>query len=47
MVGEDPSGPGAFALKQIAEKYRGRVEIVKYVTTDEEGNNAIAQEIQN
>ncbi|KAF8188721.1 NAD(P)-binding protein [Pholiota molesta] len=39
----DPSG--ASQLKALAAKYPGRIEIVKYVAGDKEGNEAIAKEI--
>lgn len=40
----DPSN-GAAQLVQVAAKYPGRVEIVKYVAGDKEGNDAIAKQI--
>ncbi|KAF8170562.1 hypothetical protein BJ912DRAFT_933226 [Pholiota molesta] len=40
----DPSG--ASQLKALAAKYPGRIEIVKYVAGDKEGNEAIAKEIR-
>jgi hypothetical protein len=41
----DPSG-GAAQLKELVAKYPGRVEVVKYVAGDKEGNDAIAAEIK-
>jgi hypothetical protein len=41
----DPSG-GASQLRELLPKYPGRVEIVKYVAGDKEGNDAIATEIK-
>jgi NAD(P)-dependent dehydrogenase (short-subunit alcohol dehydrogenase family) len=41
----DPSGGGA-QLKELAAKYLGRVEVVKYVAGDKEGNDAVAAEIK-
>ncbi|KAF8176061.1 NAD(P)-binding protein [Pholiota molesta] len=41
----DPTG-GAAQLKELAAKYPGRVEVVKYVAGDKEGNDAIAAEIK-
>ncbi|KAF9478001.1 NAD(P)-binding protein [Pholiota conissans] len=38
----DPSAP---LLKEVTEKYHGRVVVVKYVAGDKEGNDAIAKEI--
>jgi hypothetical protein len=40
----DPEN-GASYLVQVAAQYPGRVEIVKYVAGDKEGNDAIAKEI--
>ncbi|KAF8172475.1 hypothetical protein BJ912DRAFT_859991, partial [Pholiota molesta] len=36
---------GASQLIQVATQYPGRVEIVKYVAGDKEGNDVIAKEI--
>ncbi|KAF8176074.1 NAD(P)-binding protein [Pholiota molesta] len=41
----DPSG-GAAQLIELAAKYPGRIEVVKYVAGDKEGNDAIAAEIK-
>ncbi|KAF8188729.1 NAD(P)-binding protein [Pholiota molesta] len=41
----DPSG-GASQLEELVAKYPGRVEIVKYVSGDKAGNDAIAAEIK-
>jgi NAD(P)-dependent dehydrogenase (short-subunit alcohol dehydrogenase family) len=41
----DPSD-GASQLEELVTKYPGRVEIVKYVAGDKEGNDAIAMEIK-
>jgi NAD(P)-dependent dehydrogenase (short-subunit alcohol dehydrogenase family) len=38
----DPSAEGAAKIKELAGQYPGRIEVVKYVAGDEEGNNAIA-----
>lgn len=40
----DPSN-GASQLIQLVDKYPGRIEIVKYVAADKEGNDAIAKVI--
>ncbi|KAF8171706.1 NAD(P)-binding protein [Pholiota molesta] len=43
----DPSrAGGASQLKELVPKYPGRIEIVKYVAGDKEGNEAIATEIK-
>ncbi|KAF8169529.1 hypothetical protein BJ912DRAFT_172830 [Pholiota molesta] len=41
----DPSAPGASKLKELAGKYPGRIDVVKYVSGDKDGNNAIAKSI--
>ncbi|KAF9477301.1 NAD(P)-binding protein [Pholiota conissans] len=41
--GRNPSGSSQ--LIELASKYRGRVELVKYVAADKAGNEAIAKEI--
>ncbi|KAF8176971.1 NAD(P)-binding protein [Pholiota molesta] len=42
----DPASSGASALDKLAEKYPGRVRVVRYVAADEEGNRAVAKDIQ-
>lgn len=37
---------GASQLKALAAKYPKRIEVVKYVAGDKEGNDAIAKEIK-
>jgi NAD(P)-dependent dehydrogenase (short-subunit alcohol dehydrogenase family) len=41
----DPSDSGASKLKEMAAKHPGRVEVVKYVSGDKEGNELLAKEI--
>jgi NAD(P)-dependent dehydrogenase (short-subunit alcohol dehydrogenase family) len=41
----DPADFGASKLKEVAAKYPGRVEIVKSVSGDQEGNELLAKEI--
>jgi hypothetical protein len=42
----DPASLGAAALRAVAEKHPGRVEVVEYVAADALGNTALAQRIQ-
>ncbi|KAF8182892.1 hypothetical protein BJ912DRAFT_977034, partial [Pholiota molesta] len=39
---QDPSAIVYAGIKELAGQYPGRIEVVKYVSGDEEGNNAIA-----
>ncbi len=41
----DPSSPGISQLKDVVGKYPGRIEIVKYIAADKEGNAELAKEI--